>query len=63
MEQLRALMRRWWKAQEWFANADPDEAEKQLPNYEKLLIGIRDLANKLDISQGDMERMLEEARG
>lgn len=56
-------MRRWWKAQEWFANADPDEAEKQLPNYEKLLIGIRDLANKLDISQGDMERMLEEARG
>lgn len=62
MDELKALLKRFWKADAFFQSADPEDAEKQIENYEKLIVAIRDEVNALGLSNSEFERMIEEAR-
>ncbi len=62
MEELKALLKRFWKADAFFMSADPEEAEKQIGNYEKLLLAIRDKVNELNIDRSEFEEMIGDCR-
>lgn len=62
MDELKALLKRFWKADAFFAKAMPADAEKQIENYNKLLVAIRDEINRLNIPPEQLEIMIQEAK-